>query len=178
MHRAKEILQEILILRCQIGDSDALSELIKQYQKPLYYFIKSMLKDFQTTEDIFQQTWLTVIKKICDLKDTQAFTTWLYRIARSHVYKELKRQKKLITLNETLVIPKSNIHDEENFVENTERLHQFLEKLQTEYKEVLILRFFEGMSYEQISKVIDCNLGTVRSRIHYAKKAFKKELEK
>ena len=128
-------------------------------------------------EDIFQDTWLTVIRRIHSLKKTDAFSTWLYRIARNKVYQQFRRKRKLSELNENIAVP----NDTENDVFSTEdaaKIHRCLKELLPEYKEVLMLRFLEQMSYEQISQVINCRLGTVKSRIHYAKLALKKEMEK
>jgi RNA polymerase sigma-70 factor (ECF subfamily) len=82
----------------------------------------------------------------------------------------------LSELNENIAVP----NDTENDVfstEDTVKIHRCLKGLLPEYREVLMLRFLEQMSYEQISQVINCRLGTVKSRIHYAKLALKKEME-
>lgn len=177
MNSADQLIEQVLVLRCQIGDNHAFAELIDNYQRPLRYFITRLLGDPKTAEDIFQDTWLTVIKKICTLKEPNAFSTWLYRIARNHVYKELKRAKQLLPLDEYLTVSK-NIENNNLPSDDVPKLHRALEKLRPEYKEVLMLRFLEQMSYQQISQVINCNLGTVKSRIYYAKNNLKKEMEK
>ena len=167
----------MLILRCQIADKDALAELIERYEAPLRYFISRLSANSETAEDTFQDTWLTVIRRIHSLKKTEAFSTWLYRIARNKVYQRFRRKRKLFELNENIAIP----NDTENDVFSTDdaaKIHRCLKELLPEYREVLMLRFLEQMSYEQISQVINCRLGTVKSRIHYAKLALKKEMEK
>jgi RNA polymerase sigma factor (sigma-70 family) len=90
MDSSKQLIDEILILRCQIGDKDAFAELIEQYQKPLLYFINCLLEDTKAVEDVFQNTWLTVLKKIYTLEEPRSFSTWLYQIARNYVYKEFR----------------------------------------------------------------------------------------
>ena len=177
MNSGDKLIEQVLILRCQIGDKDALAELIERYQAPLRYFISRLSANPETAEDIFQDTWLTVIRRIHSLKKTDAFSTWLYRIARNKVYQQFRRKRKLFELNENIAVP----NDTENDVFSTEdaaKIHRCLKELLPEYREVLMLRFLEQMSYEQISQVINCSLGTVKSRIHYAKLALKKEMEK
>ncbi len=177
MNSSYKLIEQVLILRCQIGDKDAFAELIERYQAPLRYFISRLSANPETAEDIFQDTWMTVIRRIHTLKKIDAFSTWLYRIARNKVYQQLRRKKKLSELNENIAVP----NDTENDVFSTEdaaKIHRCLKELLPEYREVLMLRFLEQMSYEQISQVINCKLGTVKSRIHYAKLALKKELEK
>ena len=177
MNSSDKLIEQVLILRCQIGDKDALAELIERYEAPLRYFISRLSANPETAEDIFQDTWLTVIRRIHSLKKTDAFSTWLYRIARNKVYQRFRRKRKLFELNENIAIP----NDTENDVFSTEdatKIHRCLKELMPEYREVLMLRFLEQMSYEQISQVINCRLGTVKSRIYYAKIALKKEMEK
>jgi len=177
MNSSDKLIEQVLILRCQIGDKDAFAELIERYQAPLRYFISRLSSNPETAEDIFQDTWLTVIRRIHSLKKTDAFSTWLYRIARNKVYQQFRRKRKLFELNENIAVP----NDTENDVFSTEdaaKIHRCLKELLPEYREVLMLRFLEQMSYEQISQVINRSLGTVKSRIHYAKLALKKEMEK
>jgi RNA polymerase sigma-70 factor (ECF subfamily) len=177
MSSGDKLIEQVLILRCQIGDKDALAELIERYEAPLRYFISRLSANPETAEDIFQDTWLTVIRRIYSLKKTEAFSTWLYRIARNKVYQRFRRKRELFELNENIAVP----NDTENDAFSTEdaaKIHRCLKELLPEYREVLMLRFLEQMSYEQISQVINCRLGTVKSRIHYAKLALKKEMEK
>jgi RNA polymerase sigma-70 factor (ECF subfamily) len=136
-----------------------------------------LLEDYAATEDIFQETWLTVIRKIRGLKDIESFPPWLYKIARNKVYQQLRRNRTPLELNENLVVA-NDASDEDFSAEDAARIHQCLSKLSPAHKEVLMLRFLEQMSYEQMAKVIDCSVGTVRSRVHYAKLALKKEMEK
>jgi len=177
MSSSDKLIEQVLILRCQIGDKDALAGLIERYQAPLRYFISRLSANHETAEDIFQDTWLTVIRRIHSLKKTDAFSTWLYRIARNKVYQQFRRKKKLSELDQNIAVP-NNTKNDIFSPEETAKVHRCLKELLPEYREVLMLRFLEQMSYEQISQVINCRLGTVKSRIHYAKLALKKEMEK
>jgi RNA polymerase sigma-70 factor (ECF subfamily) len=102
---------------------------------------------------------------------------WLYRIARNRVYQEFRRKKQTVELDESMEAP-DNPEEEILSFEDVAKLHQCLGELKPLQKEVLILRFIEQMSYEEIAEVLDCNVGTVRSRIHNAKRALKEELER
>ena len=177
MNSSDKLIEQVLILRCQIGDKDALAGLIERYQAPLRYFISRLSANPETAEDIFQDTWLTVIRRIHSLKKTDAFSTWLYRIARNKVYQQFRRKKILSELDENIAVP-NNTENDVFSPEDAAKVHRCLKELLPEYREVLMLRFLEQMSYEQISQVINCRLGTVKSRIHYAKLALKKEMEK
>ena len=177
MNSSDQLIEQVLVLRCQIGDKDALAKLINRYQAPLSYFINRLSANPEMAEDIFQDTWLTVVRRIHSLKKLDAFPTWLYRIARNKVYQQLRRKKLLSKLDENITVPNDN-EDDVFSPEDAAKIHKCLKELQPEHKEILMLRFLEQMSYRQISEVLNCSLGTVKSRIHYAKLALKKEMEK
>ena len=177
MKKAAKLIEQLLLLRCQMGDKDAFAELIKRYERPLRYFINRLLDNSELTEDIFQDTWLTVISRIYSLREIDSFPAWLYRIARNKVYQQLRIKKNASRLDENVPV-ENQVKDDVFSGEDAAKIHRCLKELPLEYREVLMLRFLEQMSYEQISKVLNCKLGTVRSRLHYAKIALKKELEK
>jgi len=177
MNESDRLIEQVLILRCQTGDKDAFSELIERYQAPLRYFISHLSSNNEVTEDIFQDTWLTVIRRIYSLKRAEAFPTWLYRIARNMVYQQLRRKQKLSELNENIAVP-NDTGDNVFSPEDAAKIHICLKRVRAEYREVLMLRFLEQMSYHEIAEVINCGLGTVKSRLYYAKLALKKEMEK
>jgi RNA polymerase sigma-70 factor (ECF subfamily) len=177
MKRAAELIEQVLLLRCQIGDTDAFAELIGLYERPLRYFINRLLDNSELAEDIFQDTWLTVIRRINGLREVDAFPAWLYRIARNKVYQQLRTKKNVSRLDEDIAV-EDHAEDDDFSVEDAAKVHRCLKELPPEYREVLMLRFLEQMSYERISQVLNCKLGTVRSRLYYAKIALKKELEK
>ena len=177
MKPSDQLIEQVLVLRCQIGDKDALAELIDRYQTPLRYFINRLSANSEMAEDIFQDTWLTVIRRIHSLKKLDTFSIWLYRIARNKVYQQLRRKKMLSKLDDNITV-QNNTKDDIFSPEDAAKIHRCLKELQPEYREVLMLRFLEQMSYKQISEVTNCKPGTVKSRIHYAKLALKKEMEK
>ena len=128
MNSSDQLIEQLLVLRCQVGDKDAFAELIERYQAPLRYFISRLLENTQMTEDIFQDTWLTVIGRIHSLKNIDTFSTWLYRIARNKVYQQLRRKKKLSKLDENFTAP----DDDKNDVfspEDMAKVHICLQKL-------------------------------------------------
>ena len=176
MEPTQEFLDQILILRCQLRDQQAFAELIDRYQRPLRYFIARLVGNPDLADEMSQETWLTVLSKIHTLRSAATFRVWLYRIARNKVYQELRRRKVTLELDENLEAP-DDTGDEIGSFEDAAQLHRCLEKLKPLHKEVLLLRFLEEMTYEQIADVLDCNIGTVRSRIFHAKLALKKELE-
>ena len=103
----------------------------------------------------------------------------LYRIARDRAYGRLRKARRLgLLLDDALVVEPAIESEEEFSAEDAAQIHAALDDLPAEQREVLVLRFLEEMSYEQIARVVGCQLGTVRSRIHYAKRALRSVLER
>ncbi len=176
MNPTQEFIDRVLILRCQLRDREALAELIDRYHRPLRYFVTRLVGDPDRAEEFCQETWLTVLRKIHTLRDAGTFTTWLYRIARNHVYQELRRKQQVVELDEDLAAPDST-GEEIDFGDDVAKLHRCLDRLTSVHKEVLLLKFLEEMSYEQMADVLECHVGTVRSRLFHAKLALQKEME-
>ncbi|MEN6575751.1 MAG: sigma-70 family RNA polymerase sigma factor [Phycisphaerales bacterium] len=176
MEPTQELIDQVLILRCQIRDPRALAELIDRYQRPLRYFIARMVRDDHLVDELCQETWLAVLNKIHTLKNAATFPVWLYRIARNRVYLEYRRKRQVFELDDTIEVPDCE-EEEIDAGDDAAKLHRCLERLKPLHREVLLLKFLEGMSYEQIADVLECNLGTVRSRIFHAKLALRKEME-
>jgi RNA polymerase sigma-70 factor (ECF subfamily) len=172
-----KLIEHVLITRCQLRDRQALAELIERYERPVRYFIRRLVDDADLADELVQDTWLTVIRKIHTLGNPESFTVWLYRIARNRVYQEFRRRKQVMELDESMEAP-DNPEEEVLSFEDAARLHRCLGELKPFQKEVLMLRFIEQMSYDQTAEVLDCNVGTVRSRIHHAKQALREKLER
>lgn len=176
MSEPEKLIEQVLILRCQIGDKEAFTELIERYGRALHYFISRLMDNGEIAEDIYQDTWLAVVRRIHSLKQADAFPAWLYRIARNKVYEQFRKREVFISPDEKTIV-QNNIGDETFSAEDAAKIHKALKKLNPVHKEVLMLRFLEQMPYDQIAMVSGCNVGTVKSRIYYAKLALKKEME-
>ena len=167
---------EEIVHRCRAGDRAAFEELFEIYQPRLKYYVRRLDGNAAAADDILQDIWLAVFKKIRKLKDTQSFTVWLYRIARNKVYDGFRRKERFVALPEDEV-PVSG-GDEPVFDANdAERLHTALTQLKPHHREVLTLCFVERMPYQSIADIVGCSIGTIRSRIFYAKQSLRQEME-
>jgi RNA polymerase sigma-70 factor (ECF subfamily) len=169
---------EAIVLRCQSGQDEAFEELFELYQPKLKYYARRLLDGDGNVDDTLQDIWITVFRKIHKLKDARAFSVWLYRIARNKIYSGFRRKHKFLRLPEEESLPQDNDSDPGFTADDAERLHIALNKIKPHHREVLTLSFIERMSYEQIASIVDCNIGTVRSRIFYAKKSLREEMER
>jgi len=172
------IYYELLVLRCQRKEKVALEELIRNWERRLFYYIRRLVDVEQDAWDILQQTWLKVLQGIGKLREPRSLPTWLYRIARntamSHLRLEYSRRA-LLDENEDISSVEEN--SESFCFEDAERVHYGLSKLSLPHREVLTLHFLEDLSVEEIAEVVRIPPGTVKSRLYYAKRALRTVLE-
>jgi RNA polymerase sigma-70 factor, ECF subfamily len=172
------LYERVLVLRCQAGDEAAFVELVDHYQPRLRYYLRKMLRDVQGAEDALQDVWLAVFRAVSRLADVGAFPAWLYRIARDRALGELRQRRVRYQSLEAAEVVDAAARDASFTAEDAERIHAALDQLSTEHREVLVLRYVEGMTYEEIARVVRCEAGTVRSRLHYGKRALREVLER
>ena len=177
MERKERLEENFLIVRAQMGDSDAFSKLFERYHGRLTYYIRRFLDSEEQVKDVLQSVWLDVFRQLPGLRHNEAFRVWLYRIAHNKAVRAFKEYQRYVSLEEENIQCESTKDDSEFTSEDAAQIHAALNRLEPHHKEVLVLRFLESMSYQEIADVIGCNLGTIRSRIHYAKKSLRKEME-
>jgi RNA polymerase sigma-70 factor (ECF subfamily) len=175
----QQLYEQMLVLRSQIGDETAFEELVKLYGPHLLLFTRKMLASAQDQiEDVTQETWLSIYRGLPKLRDASKFRPWAFRIARDRIYREYRRRKLPVTTvddNVSAEIPETT---DATFGIDLESVQSGLALIPPEQRETLVLRFFEEISYEDIARVTNCTIGTVRSRIHYGKRALKEALER
>ncbi len=179
--RTDRIYEQVLVVRCQAGDERAFEELVALYSPRLRYYARKMLGHAQLTEDVLQEVWLDVYRTVPRLAHVAAFPAWIYRIVRDHTNRQLRKQNRAmrpLVDEQEIADPAQNGRADEFTAEDAQRVHAALDELPPEQREVLVLRFLEEMTYEDIARVVECPPGTVRSRIHYAKRALRRLLER
>lgn len=174
--QADQVHERVLILRCQNGDHGAFAELVQRYHLRMRYYLRKMLGDVHRADDALQELWFDVFRALPRLRDTEAFTAWLYRIARDRAYRQLRRHRVMEPLEPTTLAAAEV--DDAFSPEDAAAIHAALDHLTPEQRETLILRFIEAMSYERIAAVTGVPVGTVRSRLHHAKRALRRLLER
>jgi RNA polymerase sigma-70 factor, ECF subfamily len=172
------ILCELLVLRCQRRDSQAASELTSRFERPLLYYLRRLVNSEADAWDIYQETWLTVFRNLNALVDARAFPAFLYRVAHNHAMEHLRKrhliEKALATTdNNTVSTP-----DIEFTAEDAGVIHVALGKLSVAHREALTLFFLQDLSISEISIVLEVPVGTVKSRLHHAKRSLRELLVK
>lgn len=168
---------QTLIVRCQMGERPAMEQLFLRFNGPLAYYLRRMIGRDEV-DDVRQEVWVAVLRRIAALRSPAAFVVWFYQVARSKAADRMEGRKLMASFDESLAPADPVSEDEPSFTpEDAARIHGHLNALSPEHREALVLRFMEDLSYEQIAEVVGCNAGTVRSRLHYAKLALRRLLE-
>jgi RNA polymerase sigma-70 factor (ECF subfamily) len=168
------VTRELLALRCRRGDRAAWEDLIRTREPRLLYFIRRLVRNEADAWDVLQETWMRVLKGIGSLSDPGSLTPWLYRVARntalSHARSREPPHESLEDLpDEFAGDPAGGPLD----FEDAEQVHRGLLALSLPHREVLTLFFLEDLSVEEAATVLGVPPGTVKSRLHYAKRALR-----
>lgn len=175
--QAERLYERVLVVRCQAGDEEAYRDLVGRFSPRLRYFLRKQCPHGDRADDLMQEVWLDVFRQLPRLNDAGAFTAWVYQIARGKASLELRRNGRAPPTSQGVDTIAAPEEDRAFSPEDAARIHALLDRLNGEHREVLLLRFLEEMSYEEIGKVVGCPVGTVRSRIHYAKQALARLLQ-
>lgn len=173
---AELLYERLLVLRCQTGDRTALGELIDRFTPRLSYFVRKLVGDADRADDVLQETWIDAVRQLPKLQDAGAFAAWLYRIARGKADLHFRHNGFAPRATDELDEVAAPADDVEFAPEDAARVHAALDRLPIEQREVLVLRFLDDLSYEQIAEITGRPTGTVRSRIHYGKQALRRLL--
>jgi RNA polymerase sigma-70 factor (ECF subfamily) len=164
-----ELALQLLILRCQAGDERAFERLFEQFADKTHRYLRGLVGE--AADDVQQEVWLAVYRSIARLAAPPAFRTWLFRTTRHRALDFLrsrKRENELLADTDVTAVA-GLVAAPDSMPSDTELAWEQLDVLSAAHREVLLLRYRDDMSYEQIALVIGCSLGTVRSRLHFAK---------
>ena len=164
------------------GDLKAYDELVKRYQERIYATIYHMTSNHEDANDLAQESFIKAFQALKSFKGGSSFYTWLYRIAVNKTINFLKQRKNRMhmSLNDldfnaehdpdlmALISDKTPRRDA-GLTELQEKLNEALLKLSEPHRLVVVLHDVQGLSHEEIAEIMDCNIGTVRSRLFYAR---------
>ena len=175
--RTDEILLHLLVMRCQAGDDRAFAGLLERFGPRTLRYLAGILGD--DAEDVHQEVWLAVYRRVAQLGAPGAFVTWLFTVARHRAVDFLRRRRRERELLEgvaaELVAGDGSEGTDETEPEGFE-LAAAMARLPTLQREVLLLRYREDLSYEEIALVVGCAVGTVRSRLHHARRRLQESM--
>ena len=165
-----------LIEAFQTGDEFAFVSLYNRYKDAVYAFCVKMLLNKELAQDVMQDTFLRVYENRERLLKTDSFKAWLFTIARNQCLNQLRRNNWQIPLDPEMALP-SHLMGAKNTPaldleksEKIELVNRFLAELKADYREVIILREYQNMTYEEIAAVTRSTLSAVKSRLFKARK--------
>src|SRR2546426_8738296 len=171
-----------LVKRARHGDLAAYDELVRRYQERIYATIYHMTSNHEDANDLAQEAFIKAFHALKSFKGGSSFYTWVYRIAVNKTINFLKQRKN----NSQMSLDNLDFHVEHdldfvalisdktprrevNLAELQEKLNTAMQKLSEPHRLVVTLHDVQGLSHEEIAKIMDCNIGTVRSRLFYAR---------
>ena len=169
------------VREARAGNAGAWDVLWKRYQLPLYTYVHELVRNEQTALDIVQEAFIAAARHIGGLRDDDKFGSWLFGIAHQRcVQRWRKAGRETVPLDERDDdYPDAAAGPEELLIRKEQEalLMKFLDQLTPPHRAVLLLHFLEDFSLEEIARVTNSEIGTVKSRLHYAKKSLRKLLE-
>ena len=168
-----------LVERFIEGDQGSIEYLINRHRKKVYTYIFLIVKDQHLAEDIFQDTFIKVIKSLLDgkYKDNGRFISWVIRIAHNLIIDHFRKEKQLKTFSNddyesdlfnSKKFSDKNIEEELVFEQITEDIRNLVEELPEDQKEVVILRHYVGLSFKEIADQTNVSINTALGRMRYA----------
>jgi RNA polymerase sigma-70 factor (ECF subfamily) len=178
---------EELLARFVSGDYSAFDVIVGRYEERLLNFVYRFLNDQETAQDVVQETFLRVYRKRKEYKAIAHFSTWLFTIAGNLAKSELRRRKRWRFLSldsggdddERPVDLPDERHLPDDVVADrmTEaRIQEAINALPPKYRQAVLLRDVEGMSYQEIAQIANCPVGTIKSRVNRARLKLQKKL--
>ena len=171
-----------LVRRAQRGDLKAYDELVQRYQERIYATVYHMTSNHEDANDLAQDSFIKAYQALKSFKGGSSFYTWLYRIAVNKTINFLKQRKNRnhMSLNDldfntennpdlVALISENTPRRDAGLKELQEKLNAALLKLSEPHRLVVVLHDVQGQSHEEIAEIMDCNIGTVRSRLFYAR---------
>lgn len=179
-----------IVRQVQAGNVEAFDRLILKYRQRLYSVIYNLTSNREDTADLTQETFIKAFQSINRFKGRSTFFAWIYRIAVNSAYSHLRRNKlrrffSFETIDEDLapreildaLTSKSDVPRERVLKELQEKLNEALQTLSLKHRTVVVLFEIESLSHQEIAEIMGCTVGTVRSRLHYAKQQLQGKLQ-
>jgi RNA polymerase sigma-70 factor (ECF subfamily) len=177
---------EDLVAASQRGDTKAFELLILRYQRQIFNLIYQMTHNAEIVEDIGQDVFVAAFRAIKDFQSKSSFFTWLYRIAINHCKNYLASSTRAQDFETRYQIDQDIDEGSDDYEKDpanrllakefVEQLEEALTQLPSEQRIVLTLCEFQGLSYQEISEILDCPIGTVRSRLSRARTTLQEAL--
>jgi RNA polymerase sigma factor (sigma-70 family) len=173
----RDLERELLVLRCQRGEREAFDELIRAWERRLFFYVRRLVANEEDAWQVLQDVWLQVVRGVHALRDPQRLPVWLYAVARnnamSHHRRAYARDFPPVARTSAATVP-----DDQAQSDLADFVHHGLARLAEGDREVLTLFFLRDLSVNEVAEVLGVPPGTVKSRLHKAKKSLRAVLER
>ncbi len=180
-----------IVQRVQSGEVEAFDQLVLKYRERLYGVVYHMTSNREDAADLTQDAFIKAFQSINRFQGQSSFFTWLYRIAVNSTLTHVRKQRLRTFFSFEKLDPEDRLSaevinaltdatgaDRETFArELQEKLNEAMQKLSIKHRTVITLFEIDGLSHQEIAEIMDCSVGTVRSRLHYAKQLLQSELQ-
>ena len=156
----------MLVLLAQSGDQDALGELLAAVQPALRGYLRVLTRDDARADDVLQETFVIVVRKLRTLRDIGLFRPWLYRIATRQAYRG-RRQNEIPLESAAEPVADGDLASQLVAAESRTRLREAIVQLPDRAREAVTLHYLHEMTFDEIAAVLDVPVGTVKSRVAY-----------
>ncbi len=168
----QDISDEVLIKAAQ-GDLEAFDQVYKAACVFVYNVAYRVVQHKEEAQEVTQEVFITLHKKLKDFRFQSSFKTWVYRVttncAINHVKKISKERNRRVDYDDNLEIPTAEVEMDIDKEDRKERINELLKVLNPEQRACIVLRNIEGLSYEEIARALEININTVRSRLKRAR---------
>jgi RNA polymerase sigma-70 factor, ECF subfamily len=168
-----------LLADCKNGNRESFESLYNQHQRRVFSVALNFFGgDESLAKDITQQVFLKIFEKINEFRGESEFTTWLYRMTVNACIDEQRKRKRFFSLDNFFgeFRVKKSVDDKFQQKQISEEVQKVVAKLKTEYRLPILLKYVEGLSYQEIADVLECSIGTVSSRLNRGHKLLAQKL--
>ena len=169
--------ETLRVLQAQSGSHEALDELFKSIQVPLFRYIVSLVKERQLAEDILQEVFMRIYRKLRWLREPRAFKAWTYQIATREAFRYLQREKRWSEQLEDHETVSVEVPVQEFSRELIASVPNMIERLSPASRAVITLYYLHDLSLDETAAVLSVPLGTVKSRLSYGLNALRKQID-
>jgi RNA polymerase sigma-70 factor (ECF subfamily) len=168
--------EKLPVAAARAGNAAAWDTLFRRYQLPLYVYVFELLRSEQTALDVVQETFINATRYLRSLRDDQKFGSWLFSIEHQKCQQHWRKPQRTEPLDENFAELPTNEFGPDDLLIRAERQEEFMKligQLPEIHRSVLLLHFLEDFSLEEVAHITGVGIGTVKSRLHYAKKSLR-----
>ena len=173
MRDSQKVFDELLALKIREGDHRAFELLVKRWNKSLIAFVYRFTHDFEVSKDIIQECWISIYQGLNKLQEPEKIKPWMYRIAHNKTIDYLRKHSKTTSTDFPEDVQAEEKSDEVD--DRVELIRKLINQLPAQQKAILTLFYLERQPIKEIANILKVPIGTIKSRIFYAREKLKRK---